>query len=172
PVNIPLRASTRVSPDGTKVSYHQREPDGTEVSSVFDVAGGETRRISPPGASVSFPCWSPDGKWLAGEIYEGDGTSILLMPAAGGPAVSLAKGFRHAWPHTWAPDSDRIAFAGLRDGAWNLWWISRTTGKSRMLTNYTKFSDYVRYPAWSPKGDFIVYELAHIGGNVYSLEFP
>ncbi len=171
PVDIPLRAGTRVSPDGTKVSYHRPEADGTQASYVLNVASGHTGRISPPGTSVTFPCWSADSKWLAGELRNGDGTSLLLMPAAGGATTALAKDFRHAWPHTWSPDSRHIAFAGLRDGAWNVWWISPSTGESRMLTNYTKFSDYVRYPAWSPKGDRIVYELGHIGGNIYSMEF-
>ena len=170
PVNIPLRTGTRVSPDASRVAYHSAAEAGVLASFVYDVSSGRTRRLSPPGTSVIFPCWSADGKWLAGEIYHDGGTDIVLLPAEGGPGRTLVSGFRHAWPHTWASDSDRIAFAGLRDGAWNLWWVSRSSGELRQLTRYRRFSDYVRYPAWSPKGDFLVYELARIAGNVYVMD--
>jgi len=32
--------------------------------------------------------------------------------------------------------------------------------------------DNVRYPAWSPSGDFIVYERAEITGNIWTTELP
>ena len=51
-----------------------------------------------------------------------------------------------------------IAYAGLRDGVWNLFEVSRRTKVSRQLTRFTSASGYVRYPAWSPKGNRIIFE--------------
>ena len=66
-----------------------------------------------------------------------------------------------SWPYSWAPDNDRIAFAGERDNVWNIYSVSRKTKQVKQLTNLTSadgFAGYVRYPAWSPKGNRIVFD--------------
>ena len=90
---------------------------------------------------------------------EGGGTPQTLTRAAG-----------QSWPGSWAPDNDRIAFAGFRDGLWNVYWTSRTKPAEHQLTRYAKPNAYVRYPAWSPQGDQIVYEYAETVGNVWLLD--
>ena len=74
-----------------------------------------------------------------------------------------------SWPYSWSPDSDKIAFAGLREGFWNVWWVSRTTGEQRRLTGFEMLNGYVRYPAWSPRGDSIVFERAETTGDLWLL---
>jgi len=68
------------------------------------------------------------------------------------------------------PDGAIIAFAGLRDGVWNIWWVSRNGKARKRVTNYTKPNIYVRYPAWSPRGNQIVYEYAETSGNIRIME--
>jgi Tol biopolymer transport system component len=51
-----------------------------------------------------------------------------------------------------------MAFAGERDGVWNIYDVERTSGTIRQLTHWTGREGYVRYPAWAPKGDRIVFE--------------
>ncbi|HWW76475.1 MAG TPA: hypothetical protein VNZ44_13845, partial [Pyrinomonadaceae bacterium] len=63
-----------------------------------------------------------------------------------------------------------IAFAGYRDGVWNLYRVSRKTGEQQQLTHFNKTNGYVRYPAWSPIGDRIVFEHAEATGNVWLVE--
>jgi Tol biopolymer transport system component len=58
----------------------------------------------------------------------------------------------------------------MRGGLWNLYWVSRTTGRQRQLTQFGKTNAYVRYPAWSPAGDRIVFEHAEATGNVWLVE--
>jgi len=61
-------------------------------------------------------------------------------------------------------------FAGFREGAWNLWWIDRETREQKQLTGYRSLRTFVRYPAWSPSRDQIVYELGTTRGNVFRLD--
>ena len=37
----------------------------------------------------------------------------------------------------------------------------------KQITHYTKLNTFVRYPAWSPHGDQIVYEYAETTGNIW-----
>jgi Tol biopolymer transport system component len=45
--------------------------------------------------------------------------------------------------------------------------VNRTTGQVRQLTQFDSKSAFVRYPAWSPKGDQIVFERNDVVANIY-----
>ena len=75
-----------------------------------------------------------------------------------------------SWPHSWSPDGDKIAFAGYRDGYWNVRWVSRSTKIQEQVTSYAKLNACVRYPAWSPLGNQIVYEYVETTGNIWLIE--
>jgi Tol biopolymer transport system component len=77
-----------------------------------------------------------------------------------------------SWPFSWAPDNDRIAFAGSRDGVWNVYSVSRTTKAVRQLTNFTSVEGYVRYPSWSKTRDAIVFERAEQRGSIWTAKLP
>ena len=61
----------------------------------------------------------------------------------------------------------RVVFAGKRDGVCNVYWVPREGGEERRVTNNTAVGVFIRYPAWSPRGDQIVYEYAAVRGNVW-----
>jgi Tol biopolymer transport system component len=84
--------------------------------------------------------------------------------------VELTSDRGQSWPHSWSPDGDKIAFAGFRNGVWNLWWVSRTSRARKQVTNYNKLNAFVRYPTWSPHGDKIVYEYTETTGNIWLME--
>ena len=91
-------------------------------------------------------------------VVNRDGTGLRQVTSSAG---------QH-WPHSWAPDNDRIAFAGERDGVWNVWTVSASTGVTQQLTRFTTPNGYVRYPAWSPLNDRIVFEHATVTANVWT----
>ncbi|MFN2624010.1 MAG: hypothetical protein ABR611_14320, partial [Chthoniobacterales bacterium] len=112
----------------------------------------------------------PDGYVKAFEIAREGGTEIAVIPSSGGTSTQLTFDQGQNWPGGFSPDGDKIVFAGERKGIWNVYWISRTTGAEKQLTDYTKLNAFVRYPAWSPLGDRIVYEYTESAGNVWLME--
>jgi Tol biopolymer transport system component len=116
--------------------------------------------------------WSPDGTSLAVELKRGDSTQVGVMDPVTGRIAELTTGRGQSWPHSWAPDGDRIAFAGERDAVWNLYTVSRSTKAVVPLTHFTSSSGYVRYPAWKPRGTRIVFERALETGAVWTMKLP
>ena len=121
---------------------------------------------------MSYPAWSPDGRTLAVELKRGDSTQIGVVAATGGPIEQLTTERGQSWPHSWAPDNDRIAFAGRRDGVWNVYTVSRRTKATTQLTFFTSAAGYVRYPAWSPSASQIVFERGIETANVWTMALP
>jgi Tol biopolymer transport system component len=77
-----------------------------------------------------------------------------------------------AWVHHWTGDGKRIVFAGQRAGVWNVWSVSRETGRETQVTRYTGVDTFVRYPSSSPRGDRIVFELGEVRGNIWLTAVP
>lgn len=163
-------ASFRLSPDGRQVAYGKRENGAVNVwvaPTGFGQAGvGAARQLTFGKGLMSYPCWSPDGKTIALETENGLG----VIPASGGSVTMLQEneqGPSEIWD--WSPDGDKIVFANDRPGAMNLFWVSRSTRQMKQLTHYTRDNSYVRYPAWSPRGDQIVYEYSEITANIWTM---
>ena len=160
-----------VSPDGTRVAFHWRRGATINVWTA-PLEGGEPRQMTFDQELMGWPSWSPDGTRLAFEVRRGDDTHVAVMPAAGGPVRQITTDRGQSWGHSWSPQGDRVVFAGQRDGIWNVWWVALRDGSQKRLTGYTKPNTYVRYPAWSPRGDQIVYEYAETTGNVWMIDLP
>jgi Tol biopolymer transport system component/DNA-binding winged helix-turn-helix (wHTH) protein len=162
-----------VSSDGSAGAYSQLD-DRTGRPRIF------VRNFSEPAARPlttgewpeRYPTWSPDGRTLAFELKKGDATNIAVVPAAGGSPRLVTQEPNESWPYGWSPDGDKIVYAALRGGLWNLWWVSPHTGTTRQLTQYTTANTFVRYPAWSPRGDRIAYELGTVTGNIWIVRLP
>lgn len=169
PVNDML--NPRLSPDGKELAFHRIEKDGVVSVWVTRFDGARTQIATDPEA-VSYPVWSPDGQSLAVEIKRGDSTQLGVVPRAGGPLELLTSARGQSWPHSWAPDNDRIAFAGERSGVWNLYTVSRRTREVTQRTFFTSGSGYVRYPVWSPGGSRIIFERAVESANVWTMKLP
>ena len=131
------------------------------------VSFGQVTR-DPQGAS--FPVLSPAADLIAVQLYRGDNTHLGIVADRGGPVTQLTTARGQTWSHDWSPDGARVAAAVMREGIWNVATISRRSGEERILTSDRTARTYVRYPAWSPLGDFIVFERAEITGNIWTSE--
>ena len=157
----------------TKTEKDKEWKNVTQVwvaSWVAPIASARSRQYTRGEKSSTAPEWSPDGKLLAFEMKRGDDQFLEVMPSTGGEPTQLT--FEHglSWPYSWSPDGDKIVFAGQRNGIWNIYWVSRTTKEQKQLTHYSKLNEFVRYPAWSPLGNQIVYEHAETTGNIWLME--
>ena len=156
----------RLSPDGRFVAFHAAV-NGTLLVFVAPIDGAPSRQLTFSQTDTAYPTWSPDGTRLVVEVRRGEDVQIALVATAGGPleVITAERGLH--WPHSWAPDNDRIAFAGERDGRWELYSISASSRDRRQLTTFASPNGYVRYPAWSPDDTSIAFERATVRGNIW-----
>ncbi|MEP7341176.1 MAG: winged helix-turn-helix domain-containing protein [Acidobacteriota bacterium] len=166
--NLPTKFG-RLSPDGKQVAFNLRSGGTINIwKAALDT--GALKQLTFDPEMMGFPTWSPDGSLIAVEMKRGDDRHIALLPSGGGTEQQLTFAPGQSWPGGWSPDGDKIAFAGQRNGVWNVWWVSRSTKRQQQITGYTAPNSYVRYPAWSPRGNQIVYEYAETLGNVWLME--
>jgi Tol biopolymer transport system component len=137
---------------------------------VAPLAGGPPRPLTGGAVPVSVPCWSPDGRTLAVQVRRGDDVQVGLVPSSGGGVEVLTGSPGQSWPHSFSPDGSLVAFAGLRGGVWNLFTVAVATRVERPLTSLARRNAYARYPAFSPKGDRVVFEYGESAGNVWTAE--
>jgi Tol biopolymer transport system component/DNA-binding winged helix-turn-helix (wHTH) protein len=163
----------RLSPDGGTLAFSDID-GGTGMPRLFvrPISRADAQPLSPADHAETYPVWSPDGRWIATELRSEKGSSIGVRPGHGGALREITRARGEAWVHSWAPDSDRVLFAGLRGGVWNVWWVSRTTGRETRVTPYTGVDTFVRYPSWSPRGDRIVFEGGSVRGNIWIATLP
>jgi Tol biopolymer transport system component len=159
-------AVVRLSPDGKQIAFNSRQGGAINVWTA-PVEGGPARQLTFDKELMGFPCWSPDGKFIAFEMRRGDDTHVAIIPSEGGTPLQLTSEHGQSWVSDWSPDGDKIVFAGLRNSVWNIWWVSRRDETEKQITHYTKMNSYVRYPAWSPRGNQISYEYTETTGNVW-----
>lgn len=160
----------RPSPDGKWIAFQSKRTGTTNVF-LRSVESGETKQLTFDEEFAGFPAWSPDGRWLALQLKRGEDSFVAVVSADGGPITQLTTEHGQSWVSDYSANGDEIVFAGQREGLWNLYSVSRTTGKQRKLTNFTKLNTYVRYPVWSPANDQIAFEFAETTGNIWMVEF-
>jgi Tol biopolymer transport system component len=158
----------RLSPNGKQVAFH-RSQNG--VANIFTepADGGPAKQLTFDEQGIGFPIWARDGKSIVAEMRRNGGSQIVWIPSDGGAPIPLTNDPGENWPRDCSPDGDKIVFAGLRDGLWNIYWVSRRTGTEKQLTNNSKANAFVRYPAWSPRGDQIVFEYSEAPGNIWTM---
>jgi Tol biopolymer transport system component len=160
----------RLSPDGKQFAFNLVDETGVINLWTVPISGGPPKQLTFDRELAGFPAWSPDGNFLSFQMKRGDDAYVMIMPSGGGEATQLISDHGRSWPFSFSPDGDKIAFAGDRNGVWNVYWVSRSTKQVKQVTNYTKLNTYVRYPAWSPLRNQIAYEYAETTGNIWLMD--
>jgi Tol biopolymer transport system component len=160
-----------ISHAGTLLAGHVNTPRGQQVV-VSGLNGGPVRTLTPPSRIIGYPCWSPDDRWIVAQERIKGRSTLVVFPSAGGEIRTLGDQLEAYFASDWSPDGQRIAFAGLKDGSWNIYWISVATGKVEQLTRSGAGSGagFVRYPSWSPDGKRVLYERNDWKSNVYVVD--
>jgi Tol biopolymer transport system component len=165
------------SPDGAKIAYilaNKSEGNSEASVCVYDLANGETMKAGGGWKRGDFgegeeapPSWSPDGKWFAYHILDHttDITHLWSFRASDGEARKLTPNLQgtSSWDltATWSPDGSWIAFLAFATKQERDSWGSREIWKCHAdgseLTQVTHELAQLGDPAWSPRGDWILY---------------
>ena len=129
----------------------------------------QARPASQASQWVGYAAWSRDEKQLAVEIKDGSSTHAGILDLQSGDLRRLTGERGQTWVRSWSPDGRKIAAAAFRRGQWDLRWIDAASGATGIISPSAAPHIYVRYPAWSPSNDLIVYERGELRGNVWMI---
>lgn len=124
------------SPDAKELLFSRLESNGEIAIWKINVAFGEEAQLTQPGPGVADfgASWSFDGQRIVFERSKSGGSSLWLLPAAGGaPQPLLEDEYRNNQP-AWSSDSQRVVFVSKRGGGENLWEIDLKARRLRRLT--------------------------------------
>ena len=160
-----------LSRDGKRLAYHTRG-QGTSLNVWLRDLEAKTpaRQVTFHENLAGFPIFSHDGKWLSYQVRQGDDTQLWQLELSTGLARQLTFDPGASWPFSYFPDDSKIAFAGLRDGLWNLYWIAPGSLEQRALTLSSSLTSYLRYPTFSPDGKTLVFEKAESNGDLFLVD--
>lgn len=155
-----------VSPDGSRISYHENYQ-----IFVSNVDGSDKRRIETGNPFNFVPQWSPDGAWLmfvSGEHYNchpylvrKDGTGLKKLADRGGYR-GVVERLKHPDFHSessdvpvWSPDSQHLFYTAKVADSIELMRVD-LDGRVRPLTTSRPGTRHY-HPAVSPDGQWILF---------------
>jgi serine/threonine protein kinase/Tol biopolymer transport system component len=138
---IPGAADAAWAPDGRRLTYIRRRPDGKgNELAVSSTDGSDARAVLPADSRYPFlrhPAWSPDQRTIA--IVRGTGGAageVWLVPSGGGSARAALhepETVFSDWP-TFTSDGRALVHASNRGGATNIWRLPLSGGSPVQLT--------------------------------------
>jgi Tol biopolymer transport system component len=139
------------SPDGQHIAFTSKRDGAAHVFSMrYD--GTDTRRLTDSSQEDSHPSWSPDGKWI---VFAREG-AIFRIPAAGGAATRVGKGFGNAENPEYSPDGKLIAYDYRQPGysIREVYVMNADGSHAHPITNLRAVSGF---PTWSPDAKQIAF---------------
>jgi TolB protein len=104
---------------------------------------------------------SPDGQSMAISDQSGSNqkSSIYIVSIGGGTPRQITQNSPSYW-HGWSPDGKTLAYAGQRDGDFDIYTIPVTGGQEARLTTAKGLDDG---PEYSPDGEYIYFNSERTG---------
>jgi len=137
-------------------------PGGTVLFTHFDDngpalvkrAGGKRQVIARDALSRADYC--PGNGQIVVALANGGESEIWSMSPSGGAKRRLTRSPYIDTSPTWSPDCSKVAFVSDRGGSPQIYVMSARGGDARALTT-SRLGTYNTSPAWSPKGNVIVF---------------
>ena len=145
------------SPDGARIAFRS-ERDGGGIF-VMGATGESVRRLSD---FCYLPAWSPDGKEIAcstvspyrPDVREVISSQIYAIDVESGNRRLVSRSVMDAVQPNWSPDGRRIAFWGVREGARDIFTVSRD-GQDVAPVTADEALDW--NPVWAPDGKYLYF---------------
>lgn len=154
---------------GRELIFHELNLDQLRIG-LLDLESGAMNFIPLPTRDIAYGSLSPTGERIAAERMESSYTHLVVFPLSGKGLRQFTNGKEHVFTGDWSADGKWIAFAGMRNGSWNIYATNPDTAEEKKLTNYRSLRTFVRYPVWSPKNDWVLFEKTENSGNLYLLD--
>ena len=144
--------------DGARLFFNEHLASGFVIAQV-SISGGEVAQVSVPAPTMSLLAVSPDGATLlvADEVgqtaFQG---SLCAVPVLGGSPRRLGEAAGQA--AAWSPDGQRIVY-----GEGNDLFLAKSDGSG--LHKLVTAPDRAYYPAWSPDGTVIRFNIGNLTYN-------
>jgi Tol biopolymer transport system component len=165
PAGLFFQTEPAWSPDGTLIAFASRR-DGRSHIYMMRPDGTGLRRLTSASMDDAHPTWSPDGRRIA---FAREG-ALFVVPAAGGAAHRLGRGFGNAADPAWSPDGRLVAYDYRRPGfsIREIWVVDPDGRHARQVTRLRQVS---AEPSWSPGGRRIAFQSNARGGHyeIYSV---
>src|SRR5277367_1493671 len=144
--------------DGARLFFNEHLASGSVIAQV-SISGGEVAQVSVPAPTMSLLAVSPDGATLlvADEVgqtaFQG---SLWAVPVLGGSPRRLGEAAGQA--AAWSPDGQRIVYGEGSD-----LFLAKSDGSE--LHKLVTAPDRAYYPAWSPDGTVIRFNIGNLTSN-------
>lgn len=149
------------TPDGKSLLYctdDDLRPPAKNESEIYVIdLATKARRTLIAGGVNTYPVMSPDARRIAWRKIVGDMNSeVFVANADGSDAKNITN--HHAWEGwpAWSPAGSTIAFAGNRNGAWQIFLVAPDGSNLRLLA---ATEGRGTAPKWAPDGKSIYYTI-------------
>ena len=144
--DIVARTRQRIWPDLPGLRQAAWSPTGRVAAAIMNTAEGQdvvtlnvegrTTRVAASARPISFPAWTPQGEIAC--ITRIDGRSRVTVPCGQTP-LHIEPDADAFGPLAFSPDGSTLFVAlANRTGTVDLWSVSRTGGRARRLTTFSR----------------------------------
>lgn len=158
-----------LSPDGERLAYVARGPDGATRIFVKPTHGGSVTQITNGNGHDTAPAWSPDGAHVA-YAHMDDGQCVIRIADAFGTSSRAAGpcGSRETLKMSWSADGRRLAIAARKNnnsGPFRIELVDLESGARQPVSDPPEGIVGDDSPAFSPDGRSIAF-LRSISGAI------
>jgi Tol biopolymer transport system component len=148
----------RLSPDGTRVAFHQPTRDGADDVHVYNIEQKVLSQLTKRPRTDHFPIWSPDGGAVAYTRFREDSAIYQMRSDGATPERVLVPADPDTRTNTWALDWGRdfvVAQRNRNQPPIPELWALPLSGDRKPFLYQPRFSDSA---AISPNGRWLAYE--------------
>jgi Tol biopolymer transport system component len=151
----PLSGIVGVSASSDRIAYRTGTPAGRRQFVWVDRRGHEVGRIgSPESAGPSYASASPDWQHLAVQRTKLGNTDVAIVDVDRGAAVRFTTDLQPDIAPNWSPGGDRIVYASVKDGVFQLLEKPLAGGGPRVLLDTPQSKQVTD---WSRDGRYLLF---------------